>query len=399
MPLFLNESQAQSGLARLSANGTLDKTFKPGVIDGVTCVVVQPDGRILIGGYFANVNGIARNGIARLNADGSLDSTFNPVYNGSGQISQLKNTPDGRLLFFANSGFGSLYRLNTDGSLDPTWSFSPVVVGTYSGNPANGTLYGFDVQTDGKVVVLLYASTDPAVGSGYYLYSFVRRLNSNGTVDSTFTGSSNAIGYSSGGNNAAMTLKILPDGHIMVSDGIRIRRLTSTGIPDSTFNEQVGSPNVVAFGSDGRTWVGGMFTTWGGVPRNQLFRLNSDGTVDETYSTGAGLSYFYQMRGTGSWQPTSPSSIVPLSDGSTLVCGSFTRIDATLVAGLAKTTTQSTNGAHRPAVIAVDSPYQEVGVGNSYSVNVSASGSPPLVGSGIVSAVAQTTGATQSRRF
>ena len=53
----------------------------------VRSVVVQTDGRILIGGLFTDVNNVNFNYISRLNYDGSLDNTFNigsgadnPVY-------------------------------------------------------------------------------------------------------------------------------------------------------------------------------------------------------------------------------------------------------------------------------------------------------------------------------
>ena len=43
---------------------------------------VQPDGKILIGGTFTSVLGVARNNIARLNTDGTLDTAFDPNANG-----------------------------------------------------------------------------------------------------------------------------------------------------------------------------------------------------------------------------------------------------------------------------------------------------------------------------
>jgi len=43
-----------------------------------TSIVLQSDGRILIGGPFDQVNANSRRGVARLNADGTLDSSFVP---------------------------------------------------------------------------------------------------------------------------------------------------------------------------------------------------------------------------------------------------------------------------------------------------------------------------------
>src|SRR5437867_1410324 len=64
----------------LAAPGDVDLSFDPGSgPDGIVYAIgVQPDGKVIIGGGFATVNGVASSGIARLNADGSTDSSFNP---------------------------------------------------------------------------------------------------------------------------------------------------------------------------------------------------------------------------------------------------------------------------------------------------------------------------------
>ena len=42
----------------------------------VNTVVVQPDGKILVGGTFASFNGVFFKNLARLQADGKADATF-----------------------------------------------------------------------------------------------------------------------------------------------------------------------------------------------------------------------------------------------------------------------------------------------------------------------------------
>jgi len=49
-------------------------------------LAIQPDGKILLGGLFTTVYGASRNRIARLNPDGTLDNTFNPGTGAAGQI-------------------------------------------------------------------------------------------------------------------------------------------------------------------------------------------------------------------------------------------------------------------------------------------------------------------------
>jgi hypothetical protein len=44
----------------------------------IRALAAQPDGKIIIGGFFTTYDGQTRNRIARLNSDGSLDTSFNP---------------------------------------------------------------------------------------------------------------------------------------------------------------------------------------------------------------------------------------------------------------------------------------------------------------------------------
>src|SRR5207245_10604254 len=68
------------GGAAVRGQSALDG-FDPNANGTVYVVVVQPDGKILIGGGFTTVAGVTRNNIARLNPDGTLDA-FNPNANG-----------------------------------------------------------------------------------------------------------------------------------------------------------------------------------------------------------------------------------------------------------------------------------------------------------------------------
>ena len=75
--------------------------FDPNANGAVRVVVVQPDGKILIGGDFTTLspNGgapVTRNRIARLNPDGTLDTAFNPNANGS--VYSIAVQADGKIL-------------------------------------------------------------------------------------------------------------------------------------------------------------------------------------------------------------------------------------------------------------------------------------------------------------
>src|SRR5436853_4952315 len=93
------------GAAAVRGRSALDG-FDPNANGTVRVVVVQPDGKILIGGDFTTLspNGgvaVTRNRIARLNPDGTLDAAFNP--NANGTVFAIAVQADGRIV--AGGGF------------------------------------------------------------------------------------------------------------------------------------------------------------------------------------------------------------------------------------------------------------------------------------------------------
>jgi hypothetical protein len=66
-------------LVRFQTNGLADPMFNLPNLDGPALAMeLQADDKIILGGAFNNVNGVARRGLVRLNMDGSLDSSFVP---------------------------------------------------------------------------------------------------------------------------------------------------------------------------------------------------------------------------------------------------------------------------------------------------------------------------------
>src|SRR5437899_2480116 len=119
--------QTRKGIGRVNADGTLDTSFNPGLgvlpvtFGYVDSLVVQADGKIVVGGQFTMLGGQTRINIGRLNADGTLDTSFNPGANYV--VTSLGVQADGRILvggqFFTLSGQSrnNIGRLNADGTL------------------------------------------------------------------------------------------------------------------------------------------------------------------------------------------------------------------------------------------------------------------------------------------
>ena len=86
-------------IARWDINGVLDPDFHPpeGLAAQIRSGIVEPDGAVLVGGDFSEVEGQARSGLARLQEDGRLDPAFAPVVLGGIPVAKVLY-PDGWLL-------------------------------------------------------------------------------------------------------------------------------------------------------------------------------------------------------------------------------------------------------------------------------------------------------------
>ena len=179
---------AHRHVARLNADGTLDTSFLKGQEDGtnnyVAKVLLQSDGKVLIGGRFDRINGVACKSIVRLNRNGSLDRGF---LNGMAGISDDRNSwinslavqADAKVLiggsFSTVNGVArhNIARLNPDGSLDD--SFLRGLSGVNCG------VNSIAVQSDGKVLI----SGGFWEVNGVVRHGFAR-LNADGSLDAAF---------------------------------------------------------------------------------------------------------------------------------------------------------------------------------------------------------------------
>lgn len=277
--------QAQKYIGRLNLNGTMDMSFATANIPNgaVHSVVVQPDGKVLVGGSFTKLGSDARNYIGRYNNDGSLDTSFSPnaFANAGGLVHALAVQPDGKILVgglftqLCGSPRNSIGRLYPDGLLDTDL------------NPgANNIVYALAVQPDGKILVGGSFSMLAGVSR-----NFLGRLNPDGTLDASFTPEL---------NGAVMALAVQPGGEILVGGdfttmGIynrgHIGRLLPDGSVDTSFDPGASGANSIVYAlviqPDGKILVGGNFTTLHGTNRARLGRLESNGDLDATFDAAA----------------------------------------------------------------------------------------------------------------
>ncbi len=273
---------ARAYLARLNIDGSVDTAFSPNPSITVSALVVQPDGRILVGGGFTTIAGVGRVRIARLLATGAIDSTFSGGADSSVLCIALQ--PDGKVLLGGifnivnNATRAVLARLNADGSLDT--AFNPVLTIAPSG--IQNRVDTIVVQPDGKILVGgTFGAVDGVSSPGLV------RLNADGSRDATFPVGSGAL--------SVEAILLQSDGRIIVGGAFNtfaglprqnLARLSSTGVPDNQFGI-VGPGAVVltlALQSDGKLVAGGSFGSAGSEVRSSLARFNADGTFDPTFS-------------------------------------------------------------------------------------------------------------------
>lgn len=318
-------------LGRIFPDGSRDYSFdsSAGVSDTVSVIRCQPDGKIMIGGRFPNINNSspARPYIGRLNSDGSTDTTFTtPTLDA--EVLDLVVQPDGRIVvagMFRNVNGQpalGLCRLMPDGTVDflfkPTNYYFPHGFGGMRSlaldSYANGNGNGVRIIAGGNI----------ADSSSVYIYpkSGIVRLNANGSLDPTFSIGSGAHARGTVSRAEEVdAVAVLPDGRILVGGQFTafglgnqkyLVRLNTDGTPDATFApgivSQLSFPGVLKIftQSDGKVIIGGRFNKVNGALAPYFARMQPDGQADPTWDNGLNAN---------NGLPYSPTSLLQRPDG------------------------------------------------------------------------------------
>ncbi len=282
---------SRNRITRIDPDGDLDLTFDPGTgaDDLIYQMALQTDDKIMIVGFFSNYNGTARSRIARLDIDGSLDATFDPGTGANSAIYAIalqaddKSIIGGVFINYDGTGINRIARINTDGTLDGTFG-----VGT-----------GVDAQIN--AIAIQPADGKSIIGGAFTVYNGnarhgVARINTDGTIDGTFTPGAGIFG------SAVYAVAIQGDGKIILGglftkyDGTNrnnIVRINADGTIDLTFNPGAGANNAVnaiSIQADGQIVISGAFDQYNFTPRVKIARLNIDGSLDASFNPGTGAT-------------------------------------------------------------------------------------------------------------
>lgn len=298
-------------LARFNTDGSFDNTFgNNGVVitdigtsESLSDLAIQADGKIVVGGnYPGSPSDFV---VARYNTNGSLDESFGDngtvIKNlgGNDQCKSICIQEDGKIVaggftVVNNEAKLAVVRLSTNGSLDDSFDLDGKAI-------IDATVYGdyaldMALHSDGKIVL---AGNNANTANEDCL---TVRLNANGSIDNTFNADGVVWTDFAGTSNSGRAVTVQPDGKTITagyhgsSGDFTLVRYTVNGNLDTSFDTDgkklidFGADSVVraystALQVDGKILVAG--NTNNDVNGNAdlaLARLNSDGSLDSTFS-------------------------------------------------------------------------------------------------------------------
>lgn len=301
-------------IARLLPTGSVDPSFDPesGLANIPHDIELQPNGKILVAGSFSDYDGTPVAGVVRINPDGNIDPAFTPG-TGGGVKYTVSVRPDGKILAggnytaYNNLMMGHLTCLHADGMVN--MDFNPQTA-------ANGDIFTVSRQPDDKLII----------GGRFFDYDWnhsyaLARLLPNGDFDPSFV-------TGTGPSLPVHRTLLLPDGKLLIGGEFtyynavsikRMARLEANGALDPGFvsgNGFDGTVYALAVQPDGKILVGGGFGLYNDTVARRLIRLLPNGTIDPTFTVGTGADY-------------QVFDLAVQSDGKILVAGFFDDFNGT----------------------------------------------------------------------
>jgi len=310
--LFSNfNSNLSDGIASLNSDGSFDSTFNTGTgfsigfFTSVDAISLQSDGKIICGGVFFDYNGNSCNNICRLNSDGSFDSTFNTGTGFNNQVLTIYTKADDKILVgglftqFDTNTITYYVQLNSDGSFDSIFNLSNV----------SSSVYSFNVDSNGLIYVGGFFNTFGSISTDGYAVLFQSGIENN------------FIDYSLLPVGNKYTISITLDNKIYLSggNGVSVRLINDYTYNSLSVNQKENissfdSPTQFILNNNGKLLIGGDFANYGNINSAGLIQLNLNGTYDDTFNVGTGV--------TGTLYDCKKQS-----DGKLIVVGNFSSYD------------------------------------------------------------------------
>jgi uncharacterized delta-60 repeat protein len=258
-------------IERAIPHGGIDPTFNPGGVgaDGtIKAIVIQPDGKILIAGSFTQYNGTSASNIARLDANGGLDRTFNAnfIHPDFFIVNAFALQPDGKIII---GGQGILLRLTDKGDVDQSFASGAVpstdTINVISYSKNNGAPQIFVGGTFSQMRGVPTKNVAKLTDSGAAVPAFL--ANTDGSVFSIVQQQGRGL---------------IIGGSFTQVNGVARARLALLGpffgeveADYASTSVENGAVLALALQPDGKLLIGGSFTSVNGVARSRLARLSA----------------------------------------------------------------------------------------------------------------------------
>lgn len=350
-------------LARINADGTLDRTYAYGNFTGPSgpiypMVYMPTEQQYLVGGNFSGYDQVSHvYCIAKVNVNGGVSQRFVSRPSGAATpASELEGGFRGRVrgLFVQSDkkimaigdfryyvrpnydlstvelGIDSLHldstmvqniaRLHPDGTLDSSYHYDLV---NHQGKlTVNGSINSFHLLADDKLLIAGNFTTYDGQNVGRIV-----RLNTDGSLDAGFN-------PGSGPDQAIGDIIIQPDGKIICAgsfskfNGVKaggMVRLNADGSLDPSFNVGDGADgyvNKLGLIPGGNIIAAGSFRKFAGITRSNFVVLSADGAVHKTYNSNGGITF------SGTADLGQISKVLPMTgQNALLMVGSFSQFD------------------------------------------------------------------------
>lgn len=316
---------------RYNTDGNLDTTFgtggkvtydlQVGSDDKAYSVDIQIDGKIVIAGY--SDDGSDRAGaVIRLNSNGTLDTTFNStgivltnftIYNTTPRTDVFRVVKihhvtgnivvGGECIWNSDESRGIFARYTSSGQLDTTFADNGKLINLpFPENNSIGFMFSIEdlkIKSNGKITAVGWSDI-PGTGSMLYARQYVCRLNSNGTLDTTFSTDGFSSNSFTTSDNKSYSILLNPDDSSLFSGSSRwsstdykyyFGTVSSGGTVNSQGSVDFSSSTIdMCYGmskaGDGKILLSGSsINSSSSTATFSMARINTNYSIDTTFGT------------------------------------------------------------------------------------------------------------------
>jgi hypothetical protein len=282
------DTTSANRICKINEDGSLDSGFSYGIgFNGAVRAMCVSGDYAYLGGFFSTYKGVTASKIIRIDSSGANVASFNTGDGFDDVVYDIKQFTSTVIVAVGNFD-------NYKGVSNPG-----VIMIRPDGSENTPFDTGLGLTGPDKAYCVLVDGSQILVGGGFTSYdgntsNTIVRINSDGSYDSTFD-------PSAGANGLVYNIIKDGDGYIVVGDfsefdGVErngTARLNNDGSLDTfatfPFNSSAEISSIYKY-PNGKYIISGIFTSFNGISRNRMLRLNGDYTLDTIFNLEPGFN-------------------------------------------------------------------------------------------------------------